>query len=357
MEPSDPQISVIVPVYNAGDTLPGCAESILQQSFTDFELIFVDDGSTDASPRICRKYEAEDSRVKVISKPNGGVSSARNAGLDAARGRYVFFADADDFMPSDALESLYGASSAGSPDFVIGGFVSFERKVAVYPPVARAYSGDELAECIDDNYRFRSSLFRAVWGKLFKTSVIEGCLPDGRGKASGRLRFNEDFSYGEDVIFVWSYLMRCRSVSTVRSIVYIYSDTPGGLGSGLGTDRHLEQLFRFIPEYAPCLKSLEKAFPTSSAVATMYRQDLVGRLICRALTVFATRRTELLSRDNIAALYRLMDEDPSLSLTSLRKGQIPNVALYKLHCPRLSRALYAASSRVCTLLRIRPEHY
>ena len=92
-----PKISVIVPVYNVEKYLPRCIDSILSQTFTDFELLLIDDGSPDNCGKICDEYAAKDSRVRVFHKPNGGVSSARNLGLDNARGEWIAFIDSDDF--------------------------------------------------------------------------------------------------------------------------------------------------------------------------------------------------------------------------------------------------------------------
>ena len=97
-------VSVIVPVYNAEKYLPACLDSLLAQSLTDFELLLVDDGSRDASGAICDEYAVRDSRIRVFHIPNGGVSAARNLGLDHARGEFVVFVDADDRVMPDHLE-------------------------------------------------------------------------------------------------------------------------------------------------------------------------------------------------------------------------------------------------------------
>ena len=102
-----PFFSVIVPVYNVEKYLKECVDSILGQSFSDFELILVDDGSPDNCPAICDEYAKKDEHVKVIHKPNGGVSSARNAGIQMARGEYILFCDSDDFYLDTAFEKIH----------------------------------------------------------------------------------------------------------------------------------------------------------------------------------------------------------------------------------------------------------
>ena len=104
---SNPKISVIIPVYNAESTLRRCVDSVLAQTFTDFECLLINDGSKDKSGEICDEYARKDSRVKVFHKENGGVSSARNVGLDNARGEWVSFVDSDDWVEGDILESMY----------------------------------------------------------------------------------------------------------------------------------------------------------------------------------------------------------------------------------------------------------
>jgi Glycosyltransferases involved in cell wall biogenesis len=115
-----PTLTIIIPVYNTKEYLPQCVESVLNQSYTDFELILVDDGSTDGSGAICDAYAEKDDRLFVFHKANGGVSSARNMGLEYARGVWVFFLDSDDSLPSQAIESLM-AHSESDVDMVLGG--------------------------------------------------------------------------------------------------------------------------------------------------------------------------------------------------------------------------------------------
>lgn len=118
----DPIVSIIVPVYNAEETLRRCIESVLNQGFTDFELLLVDDGSTDSSAGICREYENGDRRVRVIHKENTGVSDTRNLGLSEARGTFVQFLDSDDWITPDATSLMVRAARDSGADMVIADF-------------------------------------------------------------------------------------------------------------------------------------------------------------------------------------------------------------------------------------------
>ena len=111
-----PVISVIVPVYKAEKCLTHCVDSILAQTFQDFEILLIDDGSPDQSGALCDQYAAKDSRIRVFHKENGGVSSARNLGMQEAVGTYIAFADSDDWMEPEELETLYGLIAEHSAD-------------------------------------------------------------------------------------------------------------------------------------------------------------------------------------------------------------------------------------------------
>lgn len=113
-----PEISVIVPVYNSGKYLRECIDSILAQTFSDFELILIDDGSTDDSPAICDEYAARDHRIHVIHQPNSGVSAARNAGIEAAKGQWIMFVDSDDMIKPDMVQTLLDEAERTDADIV-----------------------------------------------------------------------------------------------------------------------------------------------------------------------------------------------------------------------------------------------
>lgn len=332
------KISIIIPVYNAAQSLDRCICSVLEQSYASFEAVLVDDGSTDDSTAICDRYAAEDSRVVVIHKTNGGVSSARNAGIEAATGDYIMFLDADDVLSLDALETL----SSKDADMVVGGFrkvVSGHTSYERVPKYDRLYKGAEQLPAFFDDiigkkdcYMLNSSCF-----KLYRRRII---MDNG-------LRFNEALKYGEDKIFVFSYLSLTGTVRTVDSVVYDYVQVEDSLSSDLKSDDHLRQVLILLKEYIPLLENLRSRYASSERLNALYHVDVVSRYIFRILTSFALRKSEMLTSGNIAQLYSYMKEDGELGIFSVRLMQVPNVLLYRIGNPEFTRSCYAFTSSIC----------
>ena len=205
---SKPAISVIVPVYNASRYLVRCVDSILAQSFTDFECLLINDGSTDDSQKICRKYEHTDSRIKVLDKANGGVGSARNMGIDNADGEWIAFVDSDDALKCDYLEVLY--SNIDNVQMVCSyGTVMLPD----YSHTCKHYQGLFKSDIVGNMfllYGLRTNA--APWGKLFRTSIIR----------QNRIRFNEKMKIGEDMLFIIRYVEYVDSVNVVDNASYKY---------------------------------------------------------------------------------------------------------------------------------------
>ena len=168
------KVSVIVPVYNGEQRVERCAESMLSQDYPELELILVDDGSRDSSFELMRKIAAGDSRVKLVHKENGGVSSARNRGLDEASGTYIQFADVDDWLPMDATKLLVREMEASGAQLVVGDFYrvvegNVSRKGAIEKGgilSLRAYA-DQMMLGPADLY------FGVLWNKLYRREIIE----------------------------------------------------------------------------------------------------------------------------------------------------------------------------------------
>lgn len=205
-----PLISVIVPVYKVEQYLRACVDSILAQTYTNLEIILVDDGSPDACGTICDKYAARDNRVRVIHKENGGLSDARNAGMSVCTGDYLAFVDSDDLLAFDALDRLYGLAEAYSAELVIGGHVRFSDETGV------SFEKTEVPAQVMTKSEAMNEFFQngcASWARLYKRAVhIDKHFPVGE--------------INEDEAIVLSLLDRSDTVVKTERVVYGYRTRP-----------------------------------------------------------------------------------------------------------------------------------
>lgn len=201
-----PKISIIVPVYNTEKKLSHCIDSILKQTFTDFELLLIDDGSTDRSGEICDVYADKDNRIHIFHKNNGGVSSARNWGLNKACGEWITFVDSDDWIGTNFLSELL----TGYGDLIVGGKTNtgYRNDIKIYK--SKIYQKECIGECLTAT--LSDDIFRAPWGKLFKKEIIN----------NNNLRFDIHMKIGEDTAFVQSYLYHCNVIQFINSSSYFY---------------------------------------------------------------------------------------------------------------------------------------
>ncbi len=200
-------ISIIVPVYNVELYLDKCIQSILAQSYPNFELLLIDDGSSDGSKEICDKYAKLDSRIRVFHRINGGVSSARNAGLEKAKGDWIAFIDADDWVFPNFL-SDFVASLENNVDLYIQGYVDSNNDKFVKDN--RYWVSSDLIVELDDVYL--GQLYGFVWNKLFKSSIIR----------LYHLHFDEQITMLEDLLFIYDYLLHAKSVVNISKANYYY---------------------------------------------------------------------------------------------------------------------------------------
>ena len=193
-----PTISVIVPVYNAEKYLPRCIESVLAQTFVDWEMLLIDDGSTDASGSICDEYAAKDERIRVFHKENGGVSSARNLGLDNAQGEWITFVDSDDYIEENYLKSFEGNLDA---DLVVGNMIEKGPQGNLLRNIPSGYH-HPLKKALEGN--LTKLAFQSPWGKMFRGSLIK------------KLRFDESMVTGEDHYFMLRYVYIAKSLRVLK---------------------------------------------------------------------------------------------------------------------------------------------
>ena len=204
-------VSVIVPVYNAEGVVARGIDSILAQSYRDFEVILVDDGSKDGSGAICDDYARRDSRVRVIHQSNAGVSAARNAGLKAARGEWVTFVDSDDLVLDCFLSSLVNAAAMDEQiDLAYCGFAIVDRNMTVKTYQSATYVGNKALRQLfsSTNLLYRCS----PWAKLFRLSIIR----------DHGLEFDTRLHISEDRLFIYNYLQHVRGIATSSVLGYLY---------------------------------------------------------------------------------------------------------------------------------------
>ena len=203
-------ISIIVPVYNAEPYLNRCIHSLVNQTYPNIEIVLVNDGSTDLSLSICESWAIKDERVRVLKKQNGGVSSARNAGLDAASGSFIFFCDADDIIISTCLDSLSCCQKKFNSDITIGRVASCFSQNTELSDILANISKEQSYALSNQRLFSLQGEKRYITGKLIKREYI------------GSTRFDPAISLGEDSIFFYSLLLKRLSLSYCPSAVYIY---------------------------------------------------------------------------------------------------------------------------------------
>lgn len=211
------KISVIVPVYKVEPYLRRCIDSILAQTYTNLEIILIDDGSPDNCPVVCDEYERKDSRVRVIHKENGGLSDARNAGLDICTGEYIAFVDSDDWIEPDMYEKLLANMTQFGTEMSVGGVSDDAENNGNYHSVKVSNYGDKTFA--ESNVEAMKRYFLgswAAWDKLYKASLFDGIrYPVGE--------------INEDEAIVLLLLGKCRTVCYTNDVCYHYVKRPDSI--------------------------------------------------------------------------------------------------------------------------------
>lgn len=221
----EPKVSVIIPIYNVEQFLNRCVESVLNQSLNDLEIILVDDGSPDNCPQMCDEFQEHDLRINVIHKKNGGLASARNAGLEIATGKYIFFLDSDDWLEIDGLEHLYNIAEKYKVDFVRyrairTGWPGLPENAACMLEEPREMEGGFY-----DKIRMKKEIYPRLlvtpqmtfgpilgaWGALYRKNFLQ----------ENSLKFYEDIKFSEDVLFS-ANVVRCANSFYYDDVAGVY---------------------------------------------------------------------------------------------------------------------------------------
>lgn len=208
-------VSVIIPVYNVENYLRECLNSVIDQSYSNMEILLIDDGSTDNSGKVCDEYAQKDKRIKVIHKENGGVSSARNLGLDIAQGEYIAFIDSDDRVHETYIEKLYKKIRAEKADVCLCHFSQLinEKLKKIKEPLPNSIN-------IDLKKKETISFFE----KYFSCKGIGGCIWRSlyRAKIVKHYRFSCSLARAEDLLFNLEVLVNCKKVVSLNEWLYEY---------------------------------------------------------------------------------------------------------------------------------------
>lgn len=260
-------ISVIVPVYNVEKYLPKCVDSILNQTYRNLEVILVDDGTKDASDAICDDYARKDPRVKVIHKVNGGLSSARNAGIDIARGEYLGFVDSDDWIEPETYESLLKLARKYDVKLVCGGRYNVndatgERTAGICPPAEEVISGQELVKRIF----LWDNIDSAAWDKLYHRSLFRQIrYPVGKIVEDVPTTYRIALDAGQAAMcnqHLYNYLYRQNSITTARISEKTFHFA-----------QHTKEIYPFICENYPDLQKHARYLRVRSLIHSIERVE------------------------------------------------------------------------------------
>ncbi|WP_304343526.1 glycosyltransferase [Chryseobacterium koreense] len=266
------KVTVIIPVYNAEKYLDECIQSVLDQNFTDFELLLINDGSSDNSAMICDRYAYQNRRVKVFHKKNGGVSSARNLGIENAKGEWITFIDSDDYISGNYFTVL---GRDANIDLILQGLIYVQ-------------DGNILNETLYDSEKIDSERFLLKYNvypyyssscsKFFKRSILQ----------KHKISFDPEISFGEDTLFNLKYLRSCSEILTANTPGYRYRVSDGGLSASVSDFKHD---LRFYTELKEQLEKYDNK--------EIHDKSIVVALTRLSKSIFNDRKLRLVERRKI----------------------------------------------------------
>lgn len=281
-------VSIIVPVYNAEDMLPRCLNAILTQTFTHFELVLVDDGSTDQSLDVCKEFKKKDHRIRIMTQENSGPSAARNKGMEHAKGRFVTFIDADDYVDPEFLESFFLLEKNPIQSVVIQGYhrTFFDDRTEANIPMLKKYDSSEFSELFQDLILIRKYPF--IWCKMFCMDTIR----------KQNLQFDKEIKFGEDLIFFLNYVKFANAIFTINKSCYHYIYASMSLTSALYPYHSEVKRLNVVREL---LSKLTQKFNFSSELQ-QFHQQYMNRYLHRAISALYLPGIEENKSERIAAL-------------------------------------------------------
>ena len=284
-------ISVIVPVYKAENYLEICVNSILSQTYKNIEVILVNDGSPDGSGILCGKLAERDNRVRVIHKENGGAASARNAGIDAARGEFVAFVDSDDTIDADMYKQLYKRITESGADICQCGYKAIYDgyKHVISAPNELMVAPGQVWESLLTNYLYTVKVYMIHWNKLIRASLLNG---EGRDSEQP-IRYPECVRVYEDMWFVVDCIAAAkRGVASIKTPSYNWmrSNNPLSLSKNVHSDEQKEHPLKMIIPYDDKEKALNHLKKIMFTVLPEKSREIEETIRCQLCVTVATDR-------------------------------------------------------------------
>lgn len=302
-------VSVIIPAYNMEPYLKASVKTAIEQTHTNLEIILIDDGSTDRTGIICDELAAVDARIKVIHKQNGGVGAARNTGLDAACGRYVFFSDADDLLEPDLIKDNLSAADSAQADIVVFGHGvktfsdgRFQDGARVcLPALAGDYSRREFEQCLKTSVLFSLT----VWSRLFRRAFL----------TENGLRFTGQV-IGEDALFNIEALSAFEHIAFVQKVYYYHVQR-----SQSAMARYQPRMFEYEYNVAKKLQNVIEQSGCESAALRELSDNFYFRAVCIVLGNLCVNACPLSFRQKRKALEEILDNVSVKGALSRMDGQ------------------------------------
>ena len=327
---NESKISIVIPVYNAEKYIAKCIESILHQTYINWELLLIDDGSKDSSKEICESFEKIDSRIKYIYKDNGGVSSARNVGIDNAKGEYISFVDSDDFVEEDYClqlvslkEEQIGLVALGLNKYDANG----NKKIVSHRLSRGKISYNDMCKILVDDGTMSGFTLHSACATLFETNIIN----------AKHIRFNEKVKFNEDGLFVTEYVLLSQKDIFVDYGLAIYNYRTNYESASQTVDVNSES---YKESMAEIFRELKK-YPLIATSKQIEKRNIT--LFINKLAFLA--KTKKLTAKEVRGLYIEDDIAKTLPILNSKKMNFAKKILYIV----LRMRLYIIASLIINL--------
>ena len=314
----DKLISVIIPVYNVEKYLQYCLESVCRQTYRNLEIILIDDGSTDHSGSICDEWAERDDRIRVIHQPNGGVSSARNTGLEKTGGDFIGFIDSDDWIEPQMYELLL--SGIGDSDMACCGYVDYPLGT-LDTPAPKGLKSLGICNPVEAAIHIyeKDGYFTSIWNKLYRRNVL---MIEKR-----MISMDSTLSWGEDEVWLAQVLGNCRSVAFVNEALYHWRPTQGSASRNSKITNRQMTLFE-------AKKRAMEILPKDGRLQSLVRARFFNDCFSMKVTTYATKdreKYEIISK-TLSEMKPVWIKSNDSSLIRKVKVDIMEVAM-KMHVP------------------------